>query len=177
VNRFVLPAAIFGALAVVLAVGVLRSPDKGNLISALIGKSAPPFSLPELTDPTRRVESKTLAGKPYVINVWATWCVECRAEHPLLLEVARDGRLPLIGLNWRDEDAAARQWLIDLGNPYAAVAVDADGRTAIDYGVYGAPETFFIDAQGVVQYRHVGPMTAEVWEREFIGRLAGTPSP
>jgi DsbE subfamily thiol:disulfide oxidoreductase len=95
----------------------------------------------------------------------------------LLLEVARDGRLPLVGLNWRDEDAAARQWLVDLGNPYAAVAVDTDGRTAIDYGVYGAPETFLIDAQGVVQYRHVGPMTAEVWQREFLGRLPGGKSP
>jgi cytochrome c biogenesis protein CcmG/thiol:disulfide interchange protein DsbE len=172
-----MPAAIFGALAIVLAVGVVRSPDKGNLASALIGKPAPAFSLPELNDSTRRVESKALLGKPFVINVWATWCVECRVEHPLMIEVARAGRLPLIGLNWRDEDAAARQWLVDLGNPYAAVAVDADGRTAIDYGVYGAPETFFVDAQGIVQYRHVGPMTAEVWEREFLGRLPAASSP
>jgi cytochrome c biogenesis protein CcmG/thiol:disulfide interchange protein DsbE len=177
VNRFILPAGIFGVLVVVLAIGVIRSPEKGTLASALVGKPAPAFSLPELSDPTRTVDTKSLAGKPYVMNVWATWCVECRAEHQVLLDAARDGRLPIIGLNWRDENGPALQWLAELGNPYRAVAVDADGRVAIDYGVYGAPESFFVDAQGIVQYRHVGALTAEVWQKEFIGRLlaAGTP--
>jgi cytochrome c biogenesis protein CcmG/thiol:disulfide interchange protein DsbE len=177
VNRFILPAGIFGVLVVVLAIGVIRSPEKGTLASALVGKPAPAFSLPELSDPTRTVDTKSLAGKPYVMNVWATWCVECRAEHQVLLDAARDGRLPIIGLNWRDENGPALQWLAELGNPYRAVAVDADGRVAIDYGVYGAPESFFVDAQGIVQYRHVGALTADVWQKEFIGRLpaAGTP--
>jgi cytochrome c biogenesis protein CcmG, thiol:disulfide interchange protein DsbE len=105
------------------------------------------------------------------MNVWGTWCVECRAEHDMLLEIARRNQVPLVGLNWKDDDAAAGEWLQQLGNPYSIVAADRDGRIAIDFGVYGAPETFFIDAGGLVQYRHVGPMTSDVWEREFVSRL------
>ena len=106
-----------------------------------------------------------------MLNVWGTWCVECRDEHDALLDIARQNRVPLVGLNWKDDDDAAQQWLAQLGNPYSVVAVDREGRTAIDFGVYGAPETFFIDADGLVQYRHVGAMTPEVWEREFLSRL------
>jgi cytochrome c biogenesis protein CcmG/thiol:disulfide interchange protein DsbE len=105
------------------------------------------------------------------MNVWGTWCVACRDEHEALLAIARQNVLPLVGLNWKDEDDAALDWLKQLGNPYSVVAVDRDGRTAIDFGVYGAPETFFIDADGRVQYRHVGPMTDEVWQREFLSRM------
>jgi cytochrome c biogenesis protein CcmG, thiol:disulfide interchange protein DsbE len=112
-----------------------------------------------------------LKGRPWVLNVWGTWCVGCREEHGVLLDIARQNAVTLVGLNWKDEDAAATAWLADLGNPYAAIAVDRDGRTAIDFGVYGAPETFFIDERGLVQYRHVGPMTLEVWQREFLSRL------
>jgi cytochrome c biogenesis protein CcmG/thiol:disulfide interchange protein DsbE len=171
VNRFVVPVIVFLLLAGVLYVGVVRSPDKSTMVSALIGKPAPAFELPVLGEPGRTFSSTQLAGKPWVLNVWGTWCPACRDEHPVLVDIGRQNPLPIVGLDWRDEDAAASQWLEQLGNPYDVVAVDAEGRTAIDFGVYGAPETFFVDADGVVQYRHVGPMTPEVWQREFLGRL------
>lgn len=176
-NRFILPVAIFLALGAVLYVGVVNSPDKSTMRSTLLGKPAPSFSLPSLDDPTQTVSTAQFAGKPWVMNVWGTWCVECRVEHDMLLAIAREARLPLVGLNWRDEDEAAREWLRALGNPYSAVAVDREGRTAIDYGVYGAPETFLIDAAGVVQYRHVGAMNADVWQREFLSRVRSSGLP
>lgn len=170
-NRFILPFVVFLALAGVLYVGVKHSPNKSTMVSALLGKPAPAFELPVLGSPGRLLNSKELAGQPWVLNVWGTWCVECRIEHDTLLAIARERRVPLVGLNWKDEDDAARQWLTQLGDPYTVTAVDKEGRTAIDFGVYGAPETFFIDAAGLVQYRHVGAMTPEVWEREFLSRL------
>jgi cytochrome c biogenesis protein CcmG, thiol:disulfide interchange protein DsbE len=168
-NRFILPAAIFLALAGVLYVGVLHSPEKSTMNSALIGKPAPDFTLPVLGG--GEIARKDLLGKPWVLNVWGSWCVACRDEHPVLIEISRRGEVPLVGLNWRDEEQAATEWLKTLGDPYVATAVDREGRTAIEYGVYGAPETFFIDAAGFVQFRHVGPMTPEVWQREFAARL------
>lgn len=168
-NRFILPAAIFLGLAGVLYVGVLHSPDKSTMQSALLGRPAPEFSLPALGGGT--VSSRELLGKPWVLNVWGSWCVACRDEHPVLLDIARRGEVPLIGLNWRDEQEDAVGWLQKLGDPYTVTAVDREGRTAIEFGVYGAPETFFVDAGGFVQYRHVGPMTPEIWQREFAARL------
>jgi cytochrome c biogenesis protein CcmG/thiol:disulfide interchange protein DsbE len=173
VNRFLIPGAIFILLAGVLYIGVVRSPNKSTMTSMLIGKSAPAFTLPSLGQPGAQVKSADFAGHPWVLNVWATWCFECRNEHDELLRIAGENRVPLVGLNWRDEDDPARAWLAQLGNPYTAVAVDREGRTAIDFGVYGAPETFFIDARGQVLYRHVGAMTREVWQREFESRLSG----
>jgi cytochrome c biogenesis protein CcmG/thiol:disulfide interchange protein DsbE len=170
-NRFILPVVIFVALAGVLFVGVRHSPDKSTMVSALLGKPAPSFELPVLGEAARHINSSALAGRPWVLNVWGTWCGECRAEHETLMAIASQKQVPIIGLNWKDDDAAAQGWLAELGNPYSAVAVDHDGRTAIDFGVYGAPETFFIDAGGRVQYRHVGAMTPEVWQREFVARL------
>jgi cytochrome c biogenesis protein CcmG/thiol:disulfide interchange protein DsbE len=171
VNRFLIPGLVFLSLAAVLYLGVVRSPNKSTQQSALLGKPAPAFDLPTLQDPATRLTSAQLAGRPWVLNVWGTWCVECRDEHEELLAIAQQGVVPLIGLNWKDDDEAARVWLAQLGNPYTAVAVDKDGRTAIEFGVYGAPETFFIDERGIVQYRHVGAMTLDVWEREFLARL------
>lgn len=170
-NRFLIPIVAFVALGAVLYVGVVRSPNKSTMVSALLGKPAPAFDLPVLGQPGRTLKLADFAGRPWVLNVWGTWCVACREEHAALLDIAREGRLPLIGLNWRDDDESAQQWLTQLGNPYTAVVVDSEGRTAIDFGVYGAPETFFIDATGRVQYRHVGPMTPEVWKREFLARV------
>jgi cytochrome c biogenesis protein CcmG/thiol:disulfide interchange protein DsbE len=152
-------------------VGVRHSPNKSTMVSALLGKPAPAFELPVIGDPSRKFSSRVLAGKPWVLNVWGTWCPECRVEHQALLDIARSNVVPLVGLNWRDDDEAAMQWLTQLGNPYTVVTADREGRTAIDFGVYGAPETFFIDANGIVQYRHVGAMTPEVWQREFLSRL------
>lgn len=174
-TRFLIPGLVFLTLAGVLYVGVVRSPNKSTMQSALLGKPAPAFDLPVLGDGTARITSAQLAGRPWVLNVWATWCVECRAEHDMLLAISRQGAVPVIGLDWKDEDQAAQQWLADLGNPYSVVAADRDGRVAIDFGVYGAPETFFIDERGIVQYRHVGAMTADVWEREFLSRLPKRP--
>jgi cytochrome c biogenesis protein CcmG, thiol:disulfide interchange protein DsbE len=170
-NRFILPVVVFLALAGVLYIGVRHSPNKSTMVSALLGKPAPAFDLPVLGDPGRMISTREFAGKPWVMNVWGTWCAECRIEHEVLLDIARRNLVPLVGLNWKDDDAEAREWLRQLGNPYSVVAQDREGRTAIDFGVYGAPETFFIDAAGLVQYRHVGAMTPEVWEREFASRL------
>ena len=170
-NRFLIPIAAFGVLGAVLYIGVVHSPNKSTMVSALLGKPAPAFDLPVLGEPNRKMSLADLAGRPWVLNVWGTWCIACAEEHAALLEIARAQAVPLIGLNWRDDDEAAKEWLTQRGNPYSAVLIDWEGRTAINFGVYGAPETFFIDAGGRVQYRHVGAMTPEVWQREFLSRL------
>ncbi len=170
-TRFLIPGLLFLLLAGVLYVGVVQSPNKSTMQSALLGKPAPAFDLPTLDDPATRLTSAQLAGRPWVLNVWGTWCVECRVEHEVLMEIAGQRAVPLVGFDWKDDDEAAKEWLRQLGNPYDVVAVDKDGRASIEFGVYGAPETFFIDANGVVQYRHVGAMTLEVWRREFLSRL------
>lgn len=168
--RFLIPAGLFVALLAVFFVSLNR--DKETLPSPLIGKPAPAFELPALGDPTRKVASNQFAGKPYVLNVWGTWCVGCRQEHEVLLEIARRGQVPLVGLNWKDDGGAAQRWLQELGNPYVAVAADEEGRAAIDWGVYGAPETFLVDARGTVIFKHIAPMTLEIWERDFVPLLA-----
>jgi cytochrome c biogenesis protein CcmG, thiol:disulfide interchange protein DsbE len=177
VNRFILPVVIFLALASALYVAVVHSPNKSTMQSALLGKPAPAFDLPVIDDPSVTLSTGALAGKPWVLNVWGTWCAGCRDEHEVLLEVARENRVPIVGMAWKDDDARVQQWLQQLGNPYFVVPLDRDGRAAINYGVYGAPETFFIDGTGIVRYRHVGPMTREVWNREFLGRLPRTALP
>jgi cytochrome c biogenesis protein CcmG/thiol:disulfide interchange protein DsbE len=170
-NRFVLPLGIFALLAVVLAIGIKHSPDKGTIPSPLIGKPAPQFTLPVLTDANRTFRSADLKGRWYVFNVWGTWCGGCREEHSVLLQIRQMTQVPLIGLDWRDEDPQALQWLSELGNPYEVVAVDREGRTAIDWGVYGAPETFLVDPQGIVVYKFIGPLTLEAWQAQFVPRL------
>ena len=169
-NRFLVPMAGFALLVVVLAIGINRAPQKTVIESALLGKAAPEFVLPQLGSEAP-FDSRSMRGRWYLLNVWGTWCVECRAEHEMLLEIARSRRLPMVGLNWKDEDGLATQWLQDLGNPYEHVPLDREGRTAIDWGVYGAPETFLVDADGKVVYKHVGVMTPEVWQRQILARL------
>jgi cytochrome c biogenesis protein CcmG/thiol:disulfide interchange protein DsbE len=170
-NRFALPVALFAALVVVLAIGIKHSPQKGMIVSPLIGKPAPQFSLPSLGDPAHAVTSADLKGRWYLLNVWGTWCVECRAEHQMLIEARDTHAVPLIGLDWKDDDARAHEWLAQLGNPYETVAIDHSGSTAVDFGVYGAPETFLINAQGIVVYKYVGPLTRDVWTQEILPRL------
>jgi cytochrome c biogenesis protein CcmG, thiol:disulfide interchange protein DsbE len=170
-NRFLLPLGAFALLAIVLAIGIKHSPEKGVIPSALIGKPAPQFTLPVLTDSNRTFSTSELKGRWYVFNVWGTWCGECRAEHNTLLEIRKMAQVPLIGLDWKDEDPQALQWLTELGNPYEVVAADREGRTAIDWGVYGAPETFLVDPQGIVVYKYVGPLTLDAWQTQFVPRL------
>jgi cytochrome c biogenesis protein CcmG, thiol:disulfide interchange protein DsbE len=170
-SRFLVPLGVFVLLSVVLAIGIKHSPEKGTIQSPLIGRPAPTFALASLGDPNRVVRSQDLQGRPYVLNVWGTWCAACRDEHAMLLEAQRARLAPVIGLNWKDDDSRALDWLAELGNPYELVLVDRDGRTAIDWGVYGAPETFLVDAAGTVTYKYVGPLTREVWTREFVSRL------
>ncbi len=176
-SRFLLPLAVFAALVFVLAVGVKRSPEKGTLESALIGRMAPEFELPDLRDPSRKVSSRDYRGRWYVVNVWGTWCPGCRVEHNVLLDVRRSGLVPIIGVNLRDEQSQALGWLSQLGDPYEVVVMDTDGRTSIDFGVYGAPETFLINPQGIVMHRHVGPLTHEAWQRDFAARINGNTTP
>jgi len=170
-NRFVLPLGVFALLAIVLAIGIKHSPEKGTIPSPLIGKAAPQFTLPVLSDPDRMFRSADLKGRWYVINVWGTWCVSCREEHSVLLEIRKTAQVPLIGLDWKDEDSQAVQWLARLGNPYEVVAADHEGRIAIDWGVYAAPETFLVDPQGIVVYKYTGPLTLEAWQTQFVPRL------
>jgi len=170
-NRFLLPLGAFLLLAVVLAIGIRHAPDKGVIASPLLGRPAPQFALPDLTQPARLVRSVDLKGHWYLFNVWGTWCGECRAEHETLLRVQRAGLVPLIGLDWKDDASEARAWLAQFGNPYQAVAVDASGRVAIDWGVYGAPETFLVDPRGIVVYKHVGALTDAVWSQEILPRV------
>ena len=174
--KFIVPFGLFALLGVFLYVGLHRDPS--YVPSPLICKQAPEFSLPSLQDPAYPVSSKDLAGRPWVLNVWGTWCAGCRQEHPVLLQIARQTSVPIIGLDWKDDATEAQRWLAELGNPYAAVAFDSEGRTAIDWGVYGAPETFLIGADGKVLYKHIAPMTLEVWAREFEPRIkAATAAP
>jgi cytochrome c biogenesis protein CcmG/thiol:disulfide interchange protein DsbE len=173
--KYLVPLAIFAVLGVFLWQGLDRNPS--YVPSPLIGKPAPAFKLPSLEDPAFAVDSTDLRGRPYVLNVWGTWCVGCREEHEVLVRIAERRLVPIIGLNWKDNRDAARQWLAEFGNPYAVVAEDSEGRVAIDWGVYGAPETFLVGSDGVVLYKHVAPMTLDVWEKEFVPRLAAARGP
>ena len=169
-----LPLAVFALLAALLAAGVWmsRKPDRDALPSTLIGKPAPAFALPVLHAPSYTVKLSDLRGQPFLLNVWGSWCVECRVEHPALTRLAESKRIRVVGYNWKDEPADALRWLEQFGNPYMVVLSDVDGRTALDWGVYGAPETFLVDGQGIVRWKHVGPLTDELIARELLPLLA-----
>ena len=170
-NRFALPLAAFALLLVVLVVGLLHAPEKGIIASPLIGRPAPPFTLPDLLEQPGSLSVQALQGHWSVVNVWGTWCVECRAEHATLLQISHEGRVPIIGIDWKDDDGDARRWLSELGNPYQRVGADREGRVAIDWGVYGAPESFLVNPAGVVVHKHIGALTPQVWQQEFLARL------
>ena len=172
-KRFLLPMVVFAALVVVLAYGIFNAPKNGSkeIPSPLLGKAAPVFALPKLTDPGQKVESSMLQGGWHLVNVWGTWCGECRAEHATLLQIKSEGRVPIVGIDWKDEDAAAMAWLAQLGNPYETVATDHDGRAAIDWGVYGAPESFLVDPQGIVVEKQIGALSMEDWQKKFLPHL------
>jgi len=169
-SRYLWPLIAVVTLVVFLAVGLLRG-DPRALPSPFIGKPAPTFELPTLEDPDMTIGSADLSGKFTLVNVWATWCGGCRTEHPFLLELAANNTIPIYGINWRDQRGEAMRWLQNLGDPYVASGFDADGRVGIDWGVYGAPETFLVDANGIVVYKHLGPLDRQSWEKEFVPRI------
>ena len=168
-KKFIVPLIIFAALGLLLAYGLNLDPRK--IPSPLIGKSLPAFSLPTVADPARKVGRDDMLGRVYLLNVWASWCVACRQEHPFLNELARNKVVPIIGLNYKDKREDALGWLGSLGNPYELSLSDTDGRLGIDLGVYGVPETFVIDKQGVIRYKQIGPISPEVWEKELLPRI------
>jgi cytochrome c biogenesis protein CcmG, thiol:disulfide interchange protein DsbE len=171
VKKFWIPIALFvslGALLVYALVLMQRGDYSPREIpSPLIGKALPMFSVPALHEPKRVVTADSLRGRVYLLNVWASWCVECRAEHPVLNEIAKLKTVPIVGLNYKDPREDALQWLATLGNPYELSLVDAEGRIGIELGVYGVPETFVIDKAGVIRYKHIGAVTAEVWNKKL----------
>jgi len=159
--KLLIPLLAFGLLAALLARGLQLNPRE--IPSPLIGKPVPAFELAPLHEGAKPLRQADLLGRISVINVWASWCAPCRQEHPLLVDFARrQPGIQLLGLNYKDDRAQASQWLKELGNPYAAIGFDAKGQVAIDFGVYGVPETFVVDRQGQVRYKHVGPLTPEV---------------
>lgn len=168
-----LPLLAFFVLGALLAAGVWmsRKGDRDTLPSALIGRPAPDFSLPVLHEPTRTVNLSQLRGAPFVFNVWGSWCPGCRDEHPVLTRFAETKRVRMIGYNWKDEPADALRWLERYGNSYYIVLSDIEGRTAIDWGVSAAPETFLVDADGVVRWKHSGPLTEQIVQQQLLPEL------
>jgi cytochrome c biogenesis protein CcmG/thiol:disulfide interchange protein DsbE len=158
--RFLIPLGLFAVLAGFLAVGLKLDPRE--VPSPLIGKPAPAFTLPLLADANQTFKRDDMLGKVWMLNVWASWCVACREEHPLLVEFSKKKLIPIYGLNYKDERADGLGWLNQFGNPYDASLFDKAGRVGIDFGVYGVPETFIIDRQGVIRYKQIGPITPEV---------------
>jgi len=155
--KYILPLILFIVMAVFLAMGLNLNPR--DIPSPLIGKPAPGFTLPILASPEKKLSKADMAGKVWLLNVWASWCGSCRAEHPVFNQLAKQNIVPIIGLNYKDEAWAAKQWLNQLGNPYQISIMDQEGRTGIDYGVYGVPETFVIDKKGLIRYKHTGAVS------------------
>jgi cytochrome c biogenesis protein CcmG, thiol:disulfide interchange protein DsbE len=164
--RGFVPLLVFAGLAVVLGIGLTLKPRE--VPSPFIGKAAPAFSLPGLHDESVKVSPAAMRGQVWLLNVWASWCAPCREEHPLIVAAARDSGVPVVGLNYKDERDAARQWLRQLGDPYRAIAADRDGRVGIDWGVYGVPETFVIDRAGIIRHKVIGPLTPDAWASEVL---------
>jgi cytochrome c biogenesis protein CcmG/thiol:disulfide interchange protein DsbE len=159
--RFILPAIAFSVVAAFMLVALTSGRDPKEIPSPLIGKPAPAFTLPLLAQTDQSWSPEKMRGQVWLLNVWASWCAPCLVEHPELLKLARAKTLPLIGFNYKDEPRAAGGWLAKHGDPYTVVVADRSGSVAFDYGVYGVPETFVIDKQGVIRHKQIGPVTAE----------------
>jgi cytochrome c biogenesis protein CcmG/thiol:disulfide interchange protein DsbE len=164
--RFLLPLVVFVGLVGFLLVGLGLNPRQ--VPSPLVGKPAPEFQLQQLHEPEKTLTSKENLGKVWLLNVWASWCVSCREEHPVLVELSKSGIVPVYGLNYKDQRDDALRWLQQFGDPYAVSAVDPEGRTGIDFGVYGVPETYVIDKNGVIRYKQIGPVTVEALQNKIL---------
>ncbi len=174
--RFLLPAAAVAVLCGALWYGLsaIRGGryDPQLIESPLIGRAAPDFVTENLLEPAQPISRAQFLGKPFVLNVWGTWCPGCREEHESLLAIAKETDIPIIGISWKDDRQLARDWLAQLGNPYRVVGVDPDGKIAIDWGVYGAPESFLVGANGRILHKRIGPMTLDLWRNDFVPLLA-----
>ncbi len=164
-----LPLLAFLVLVGFFAKGLFLNPRE--VPSPLIGRAAPAFALPLVGNDAASFSPADMRGKVWLLNVWAPWCVSCRQEHPVLMQIAQGGRVPIVGLNWKDRDREAAMLLARAGSPYLAVAEDLDGRVGIDYGVTGTPETYVIDREGIVRMKHIGPISPDVWKAKFEPKL------
>ncbi len=168
--RFIIPFIIFLTCSAVLWKGLSLHPAR--IPSPLIGKAAPNFQLPTLFNPQQITLDSDLKNHITLLNVWASWCATCAEEHELLLKIAKNKSFVLYGLNYKDDPDTAKKWLLDKGNPYQLIALDREGQAAIDWGVYGTPETFVIDKHGMIRYKQIGPITADDWQNTFLPLLA-----
>ena len=168
--RFIWPLVAFLVLAAFLYVGLGLNPRE--VPSPLIGKPAPAFTLPQLHEPEKQFSTQDMKGKVWLLNVWASWCVSCREEHPVLMELARQNIVPVFGLDYKDKREDGQAWLVRGGDPYVLSISDADGRVGIDYGVYGVPETYIIDKQGIIQYKEIGPVTQQKLKDKILPLVA-----
>lgn len=168
--RFILPFVVFVVLAAFLFVGLNLNPRE--VPSPLIDKPAPAFTLPQLHEPAKQFSPADMKGKVWLLNVWASWCVSCREEHPVLMELASRNIVPIYGLDYKDKNEDAELWLKKGGDPYVLSVSDAEGRIGIDYGVYGVPETYVIDKQGVIRYKQIGPVTEQSLNEKILPLVA-----
>ncbi len=169
-SRYLWPLGFFLLLVVFLGIGLTLNPRE--LPSPLVGKTAPPFELPRLHEPNRKFSPDEMKGRVWLLNVWASWCVSCREEHPVLVDLARAKVVPIYGLNYKDPREDALRWLKQFGDPYDMSVADIDGRIGIDYGVYGVPETYLIDKAGVIRHKHIGPVNREVVQKTLLPLIA-----
>ncbi len=165
-KRFLIPLGLFAVLVGFLAMGLKLDPRE--VPSPLVNKPAPLFELPQLAEPDKKFSPVDMRGKVWLLNVWASWCVSCRQEHPVLVALSKSGAVPIYGLNYKDARADGLKWLNQFGDPYVFSMFDGDGRVGIDYGVYGVPETYLIDKAGVIRYKQIGPVTAEVIKEKIL---------
>ena len=165
-KKLLIPLGVFIVLCAFLLVGLWRDPRE--VPSPLIGKPAPAFTLAQLHEPSKTLGPADLKGQVWLLNVWASWCVTCREEHPLLVGLAKANLVPIVGLDYKDETAAGKRWLAQHGDPYTVSVVDRDGRVGIDWGVYGVPETFLVDKTGTIRYKQIGPITEEALRKKIL---------
>ena len=165
-KKTLIPLGLFIVLVIFLAIGLTRDPHE--IPSPLIGKPAPMFTAPKLHEVGQQFSAKDMLGQVWLLNTWASWCVACRQEHPLLVEFVKTNPLPIVGLDYKDKEADGLKWLERYGNPYTHTIVDADARIGIDFGVYGVPESFLIDKQGIIRYKQIGPFTEEALREKLV---------